>query len=44
MRLDPWPFVIAAYAIVALAVAALSLLTWRQLRRAEAAVEASRRA
>ena len=44
MRLDPWPFVIAAYAVTALAIAVLSLLSWRAMRRAEAAVEANRRA
>jgi hypothetical protein len=44
MKLDPWPFVIAAYAIVAVAVVALSLLSWRAMRRAERAVEESRRA
>ena len=43
-RLDPWPFVIAAYAVTALAIAVLSLLSWRAMRRAEAAVEANRRA
>lgn len=43
MKLDPWPFVIAAYAIVIVAAAALSLLSWRAMRRAEAALEASRR-
>jgi heme exporter protein D len=44
MRLDPWPFVIAAYAVTILAVAVLSVASWRAMRRAEAAVEASRRA
>ena len=44
MRLDPWPFVIAAYAVVVIAAALLSLLSWRAMRRAEAALEASRRA
>ncbi|MGN6375193.1 MAG: hypothetical protein ACTHMG_06525 [Sphingomonas sp.] len=44
MTLDPWPFVIAAYAVVTIAVAVLSALSWRSMRRAEAAVEASRRA
>ncbi|HEX7656382.1 MAG: heme exporter protein CcmD [Sphingomonas sp.] len=44
MRLDPWPFVIAAYAVTVLAIAVLSLLSWRAMRRAEAAVEANRRA
>lgn len=43
MRLDPWPFVIAAYVVTALAVLALALASWRAMRRAEAAVEASRR-
>lgn len=43
MKLDPWPFVIAAYAIVAVAVVALSLLSWRAMRCAERAVEESRR-
>lgn len=44
MKLDPWPFVIAAYAIVALAIVLLSLLSWRAMRHAERAVEESRRA
>lgn len=44
MTLDPWPFVIAAYAIVIVAVALLSLASWRAMRRAEAALEASRQA
>ena len=42
MRLDPWPFVIAAYAIVCVAVVALSLVSWRTMRRAEQALEESR--
>jgi hypothetical protein len=44
MRLDPWPFVIAAYAIVSVVVVVLSLLSWRAMRRAEDAVEESRQA
>ncbi|TPG43135.1 heme exporter protein CcmD [Sphingomonas koreensis] len=44
MTLDPWPFVIAAYAVTAIAVVILSLLSWRAMRRAEAAVEANWRA
>lgn len=44
MKLDPWPFVVAAYAIVIVAVALMALLSWRAMRRAEAALEASRRA
>ncbi|WP_255586642.1 hypothetical protein [Hephaestia mangrovi] len=44
MKLDPWPFVTAAYAIVAIAAVAMSLLSWRAMRRAERALEESRRA
>ncbi|MGN6277295.1 MAG: hypothetical protein ACTHM8_01050 [Sphingomonas sp.] len=44
MKLDPWPFVLAAYAIVIVAVALMALLSWRAMRRAEAALEASRQA
>lgn len=44
MRLDPWPFVIAAYAIVGIVVVAMSVLSWRAMRRAERALEESRRA
>jgi hypothetical protein len=44
VTLDPWPFVIAAYAIVIVAVALLSFASWRAMRRAEAALEASRNA
>ena len=43
MKLDPWPFVIAAYAVVVIAPTVLALLSWRAMRRAEAALEASRR-
>jgi len=43
MKLDPWPFVVAAYAITGIVVALISLLSWRAMRRAEAALEASRR-
>ena len=37
--MNPWPFVIAAYALTLLATAALVLLSWRAMRKAEAAVE-----
>jgi hypothetical protein len=37
--MNPWPFVIAAYALTLLATAALVLLSWRAMRRAEAAAE-----
>lgn len=43
MTLDPWPFVIAAYAIVIVSTAWLSLASWRAMRRAERTVEESRR-
>jgi len=39
--MNPWPFVIAAYALTLLATAALVLLSWRSMRKAEAAVERS---
>ena len=37
--MNPWPFVIAAYALTLLATAALVLLSWRKMRKAEVAVE-----
>ena len=37
--MNPWPFVIAAYALTLLATAALILLSWRSMRKAEAAAE-----
>ncbi len=37
--MNPWPFVIAAYALTLLATAALVLLSWRWMRKAEAAAE-----
>ena len=37
--MNPWPFVIAAYALTLLATAALVLLSWRAMRKAEAAAE-----
>jgi hypothetical protein len=42
--MNPWPFVIAAYAITLLGAAGVALLSWRAMRRAEAAVEALRSA
>ena len=38
--MNPWPFVIAAYAITLLATLALLLLSMAAMRRAEADVEA----
>jgi len=37
--MSPWPFVIAAYTLTLLATAALVLLSWRSMRKAEAAAE-----
>lgn len=33
--MNPWPFVLSAYALTAAGVAGTSLLFWRALRRAE---------
>ena len=41
--MNPWPFVIAAYALTLLATAALVLLSWRSMRKAEAAAEQLRK-
>jgi len=40
--MNPWPFVIAAYAVAILATAALVLLSFATMRRAEAAADALR--
>jgi hypothetical protein len=37
--MNPWPFVIAAYAVAVLATAGLALWAWAAMRRAEAAVD-----
>ncbi len=37
--MNPWPFVIAAYAAALLATAGLLLWAWRSMRVAEAAAE-----
>jgi hypothetical protein len=37
---NPWPFVIAAYAVTILLTAALALWAYRSMRRAEAAADA----
>jgi heme exporter protein D len=37
--MNPWPFVAAAYALTLLATAALVILSWRSMRKAEAAAE-----
>jgi hypothetical protein len=41
---NPWPFVIAAYAVTVMATSALVLWSWRAMRRSEArAQEITRR-
>jgi len=40
MRVDPWPFIIAAYAIAILGTLALTYWSWRAMRRAERDAEA----
>ena len=37
--MNPWPFVIGAYAIALVATVALTYLSWRAMRRAEAEAE-----
>jgi hypothetical protein len=41
--MNQWSFVLAAYGVVVLASILLLLVSWRAMRRAEAAVEAARR-
>ncbi|HUE78604.1 MAG TPA: heme exporter protein CcmD [Sphingomicrobium sp.] len=41
--MNPWPFVIAAYAVTIIAVGALLLWSYRSMRRAEAAADQLRR-
>ncbi len=35
MRVDPWPFIVAAYAITILGTLAVTFWSWRAMRRAE---------
>ena len=35
MRVDPWPFIVAAYAITILATLAVTFWSWRAMRKAE---------
>lgn len=37
--MNPWPFVTAAYAVTFIAVAALIVLSWRAMKRAESALD-----
>jgi hypothetical protein len=41
--MNQWAFVIAAYALTALATGGLVVVSWLSMRRAEAEAEASRR-
>ena len=41
--MNPWPFVIAAYAVTVMAVAGILLWAHASMRRAEAAADALRR-
>lgn len=40
--MNPWPFVIAAYALAALGVAGVSFHSWHAMRRAERQADARR--
>ncbi len=40
--MDPWPFVIGAYAVAALGVGGLWLASWLAMRRAERLAESMR--
>ena len=41
--MNPWPFVVAAYALTLVGTAALVLASWAAMRRAERAAERQRR-
>ncbi|MBW4329553.1 heme exporter protein CcmD [Stakelama sp. CBK3Z-3] len=41
--MNPWPFVVGAYAIMGIGMAGIAGVSWRAMRRAERAVEALRR-
>jgi len=43
MRVDPWPFIIAAYAIAILGTLALTVWSWRAMRTAERDADAVRK-
>ncbi|HTU10900.1 MAG TPA: heme exporter protein CcmD [Allosphingosinicella sp.] len=40
MRVDPWPFIVAAYAITILGTLAVTFWAWRAMRKAERDAEA----
>lgn len=41
--MNHWPFILAAYGIVAIGMTTLTLFSWRAMRRAERAAEDMRR-
>ncbi len=41
--MTPWSFVIGAYALTGIASAAIAILSWSAMRRAEAAAETMKR-
>lgn len=41
--MNPWPFVIASYAVVILGSAGIALWAWRAMRKAERAAESLRK-
>ena len=40
MRIDPWPFIVAAYALAILGTVVLTFSSWRAMRKAERDAEA----
>jgi hypothetical protein len=40
MRVDPWPFILAAYAVTILATLVVTFWSWRAMRKAEREAEA----
>ena len=40
MRVDPWPFIVAAYAIAILGTIVVTYWSWRAMRKAERGAEA----
>jgi glycerol uptake facilitator-like aquaporin len=40
MRIDPWPYIVAAYAIAILGTLAVTWWSWRAMRKAERDAEA----
>jgi hypothetical protein len=40
MTIDPWPFIVAAYAIAVLGTLAVTIWSWQAMRKAERDAEA----